>query len=166
MKGWYVAKSKPQKEVWLARSLGELDVDVYMPRVANRKRGRDVLESLFPTYVFCRFDLATSDWPSIRWASGLSYFLGTDGGPSVVPDELVDYIRDRVSQWNEGTHPDRSFKAGDGVVISNGPFAGLDGIFKNYMGSRRRCQILLQLVGRMTSIEINENDLALTVGAL
>ena len=166
MIGWYVAKSKPQKEGWLERSLSDFDVEVYFPRVVNRKRGRDVFQALFPTYLFCRFDPERSDWPSIRWATGLSYFLSADGGPSVVSDELVDYIRDRVSQWNAGTHPDRSFKAGDSVVISNGPFAGLDGIFKKYVSSRRRCQILLQLVGRMASVEINENDLALTVGAL
>jgi len=164
--GWYVAKSKPQKEGWLARSLGDFDVEVYFPRVVNRKRGRDVFQALFPTYLFCRFDPERSDWPSIRWATGLSYFLGADGGPSVVSDELVGYIKGRVSQWNEGTHPDRSFKAGDNVVISNGPFAGLDGIFKKYVSSRMRCQILLQLVGRMTSVEIKENDLALTGGAL
>ena len=84
----------------------------------------------------------------------------------MISDELVDYIKGRVSQWNEGTHPDRSFKEGDSVVISNGPFAGIDGIFKKYVGSRRRCQILLELVGRMTSVEIKENDLALAVGAL
>ena len=166
MKNWYVAKSKPQKEDWLARSLGEFGVDVYFPRLVNRKRGRDVLESLFPTYVFCRFDLERSDWPSIRWATGLSYFLGTDGGPSVVPDELVDNIKDRVSQWNEGTHPNRSFKPNDGVMVSNGPFAGFDGIFMKYVGSRRRCQILLQIVGRMTSVEIKEGDLALAVGSI
>ena len=166
MNRWYVAKCKPQKESWLTTSLSIHDVEVYVPRVVKRKRGRQVLEPLFPTYVFCRLDPSRSDWPAIRWSSGLSYFLGSDGRPSYVPDELVNHIKERVEEWNVGTHPGRTLKTGDDVLVNNGPFAGLDGVFNRYVSPKRRCQILLQVVGRMTPVEVEEKDLALKVGVL
>ncbi len=97
---WYVAKSKPQKEAWLTTSLTSLGVEVFYPRIISNRRGKRTLEPLFPTYVFCKFEVETPEWPAIRWSPGLSYFLGTDGHPTAIPDEIVDYIKDRISWWN------------------------------------------------------------------
>ena len=88
MKNWYVAKSKPQKEAWLQATLSDLGVDVFFPRIYARRRGYKRLEALFPTYLFCHFDINSPDWPAIRWAPGLNYFLATDGNPSRVSDDM------------------------------------------------------------------------------
>ncbi len=166
MKGWYVAKSKPQKERWLTSSLSSLGVEVYCPQIVGRRRGRSVTEPLFPTYLFCRFDPDTSDWPSIRWAQGLSYFLGVDGGPCRIPDDLVDYIRRRVEMWNEDEDSAQRLNAGDRIKIANGPFSGLEGIFQHYVSSRQRCLILVNVVSRFTAVEIPEGDLAMGLARL
>lgn len=166
MRGWYVAKSKPRKETWLEAVLPRLGVDVYFPRVMGRRHGKQVLEPLFPTYLFCRFDSESSDWPAIRWASGLNYFLSADGRPSVIPDDLVEYINRRVNIWNDGGDTAQKLASGDQVTIGSGPFRGLEGIFQGYISSGQRCRILLQVVGRLTSVQLDERDLAVALPRL
>jgi transcriptional antiterminator RfaH len=163
MSNWYVAKSKPQKEAWLTTSLSSLGVEVFYPRIVSHRRGKRTLEPLFPTYIFCKFDVNTPEWPAIRWSPGLSYFLGADGHPASIPDNLVDYIKERVKWWNnEGCSPQR-LKPGQHVVVSHGPFSGLEGIFQRHVSSRQRCRVLLQVVGRLSPVELEETDLSIAM---
>ena len=156
---WYVAKTKGQKESWVESVLTRMDVEVFSPRIVGRKRGKATLEPLFPTYVFCRLELDRPDWPAIRWAHGLNYFLGVDDIPVPVPDEMVEYLRRRVADWNGSVETTHRFSDGDPVTVAYGPFAGLDGIFQSYVRAGERCRILLQVVGRLSSVELREYDL-------
>lgn len=159
MEAWYVAKTKPGKELWveiyLTRKLG---VEVYLPlirRPAGKKAG---WEPLFPTYLFCFTNPMSAEWPAIRWMPGLSYFLGA--GQELVPvsGELINHLKQRVSWWNErGYLP--QFKPGERVMVTDGPFSGLEGIFQCYLPARQRCQILLQVLGRLTNVEIPAESL-------
>ena len=91
----------------------------------------------------------------VRWAPGLTYFLSSDGEPARLPQTLIDYLRQQISEEN---HPgaSRNLEIGDRVLVSDGPFAGLEGIFQRYMSSRQRCRILLETVGRLTAVELPE----------
>ena len=159
MSSWYVAKTKTQKESWVESVLSRMDVEVFFPRIVGHKRGKPTLEPLFPTYVFCRLERDRPDWPAIRWAHELNYFLGVDDTPTSVPDEMVEYLRRRVEDWNGSSETGHRFSDGDPVTIAYGPFAGLDGIFQSYVRAGERCRILLQIVGRLSSVELQEYDL-------
>ncbi|MCH7553324.1 MAG: hypothetical protein IIC82_04945 [Chloroflexi bacterium] len=156
---WYIAKSKPQREGWLMTCLSTLGVEVFYPTMLRQRRGKRVKEPVFPTYVFCRFDLRTPDWPSIRWAPGLNYFLGMDGRPSPVPEDLIEHVRRRSEWWNEVGFFSEELKPGDSVVVSSGPFAGIEGVFDRRINSRQRCRVLLKIVGRLTAVELPEYEL-------
>ncbi len=159
MSSWYVAKTKNQKERWLEFVLSRMDVEVFFPRIVSRKRGKETLEPLFPTYIFCRLERDRPDWPAIRWAEGLNYFLGVDGTPTSVPDELVEYLKGRVDDWNGSGSAVHRFSEGDTVTVAYGPLAGLAGVFQGYVKAGERCRILLQVVGRLSSVELPEYDL-------
>ena len=99
MEAWYVAKTKPRKEqlveTYLANSW---EVEVFLPTI-RRPLGRKAgWEPLFPTYIFCRVDPQSVDWPAIRWAPGLSYFLCTGQEP------LCD-LRDDLERHGMVVHP-------------------------------------------------------------
>ena len=157
MEGWYVAKSKPQQEGSLISFLSGWNVDVFFPKILSPGRARGVWKALFPTYIFCHLDPESSVWPAVRWAPGMAYFLNYDGVPTRVPQSLVDYLRQRVSQWNE-TGGARQLTQGDKVVVLGGPFAGFEGNFQYYMPSKERCRILLEVVGRLTAVDLPESD--------
>ena len=166
MERWYIAKSKPRKEAWLTTSLGCWGVEVFYPRTLCQRRGKRLLEPLFPTYLFCRFDLDTPDWLAIRWAPGLSYFLGTEGRPAVIPDDMVAFLKQRVEKWNDEDYSAQRLCPGDRVMIADGPFAGLEGIFQRRLGARQRCIVLLRLVGRLAPVEVPESGLTTAITGL
>lgn len=166
MKSWYVARTKPQKERLLEATLARLDVQSFLPRIMVHRRGKRVLEPLFPSYIFCRVEHDTPDWPAIRWAPGLSYFLGVDGSPTCVPDELVEYVGMGVDKWNSKDGSAQQLTRGDSVRVSNGPFEGLEGVFQSYANAHERCRILLHVVGRLTSVEVSATDLQMSPAVL
>ena len=163
MKGWYVAKSNARKENWLEKSLVQYNVEVYNPRIVVKKRGKQTTEPLFPTYLFCNFNPEGTDWPSIYRTPGLSYFLGGGGYPTQVSADLIDFIRQRVDNWNDGGYSPKHFKKGEAIRVANGPFAGFEAIFQGYIPSRQRCQIFVQIIGRLIPIELHQDDLAIAM---
>lgn len=163
MRGWYIAKSKPEKTQWMVSCLNSLGVETYNPEFIQWRKGAEVWEPVFPTYVFCKCGLDSARWPIVRWAPGLAYFLSVDGNPAEIDSKLVEGIRSKIEAWNAGGYRKR-YKPGDRLVVADGPFAGFDAIFQAYIPARGRCRILLQMVGRLTEIEVPESNLA--VGAL
>jgi transcriptional antiterminator RfaH len=159
MKGWYIAKSKPRKESSLITNLSHLGVETFFPRIVATKRGGQQLVPLFPSYLFCNFDASSPEWTAIRWAHGLDYFLNADGRPTPIPNEMVELIQKRVDIWNTHRGNGRIPNPGDRIRVVSGPFAGLEGIFEKHTNASNRCRILLQVVGRLTSVEINEDDM-------
>ena len=157
MEGWYVAKSKPQQEGSLISFLSQWDVEVFFPKILCPGPTKGIWKALFPTYMFCHLDPESSVWPVVRWAPGMRYFLNCDGVPSRVPQSLVDYLRQRVSQWSE-TGGARRLTQGDKVVVLGGPFAGIEGSFLRYMPSKERCRILLDVVGSLSTVDLPEWD--------
>ena len=137
-------------------NLSRMGIEVFLPRIQKpaAKPGR-LMEPLFPTYLFCRLDPLAPVWPMARWSHGLKYFLSADDQPSPVSEHLVDYLKDQVDRWNSGNIP-RHIRSGDRVEITSGPFAGLEGLFQNYIPSRQRCLVLLEVVGRLSTVELSE----------
>ncbi|MEE9261679.1 MAG: transcription termination/antitermination NusG family protein [Dehalococcoidia bacterium] len=160
MKQWHVARAKPHKESVLMAYLAHWGVEVFFPQVrrpAQKSGEGQRMEALFPTYLFCRIDRASSQWPVARWAMGLAHFLSFDGQPATVPDDLVEYLRDRVQEWN-GHNLQSRISQGDRVTVTLGPFAGLEGMFQQYVPSRHRCRILLESIGGLRSVELPESS--------
>ena len=151
---WYVAKTKPAKERFVEACLSELwGVEVFMPVIRRPEGKKASWEPLFPTYLFCHVDRQSDAWPAIRWAPGLCYFLSAGEELSPVPDELIVHLKQRVSWWNEGGYAP-SFAPGDKVVVTSGPFSGLEGIFQRYVPARQRCLVLIQIVNRTNNVEL------------
>ena len=159
MEGWYIAKTKPQKETSVINFLSQCDIEAFCPTVVSPGHSRAKSQALFPTYLFCHVDPESLIWPKVRWAPGMSYFLSCDGEPAPVPDTLVDYLRLRVAQLND-LGQIRQLSQGDRVLITGGPFTGLEGIFQRYMGAKQRCTIFLEVVGRLINVELSEWEVA------
>ena len=82
-----------------------------------------------------------------------------DGRPSPVPEDLIEHVRQRSEWWNEVGFFTEELKPGDSVVVSSGPFAGIEGVFDRRINSRQRCRVLLKIVGRLTAVELPEYEL-------
>ena len=164
MRDWYVAKVKPRGEQLVAWSLAASGAEVYAPDIVVLKRGRQVLEPLFPGYVFVQVDTAAALWRQIRWAQGVSYFLPGNLAPVPIGAAFVDDLKSKVERWN-GEGWATAFGMGDPVRIEAGPLVGLDAIFHRYVPGHRRCEVLVSLVGRDHRVSVDTRSLrALTLG--
>ncbi len=158
MRSWYVLKTKPRLEDQTSLVLQSRNLEVYLPKIALwMGRAPDgklrKQEPLFPGYMFARLDLKTTDWLLARSAPGVAYFLGFDGLPSPLPDDLVESVRLRAEeQQRRGWRP--SFRSGDRVVIVSGPMAGLEAIFEGALSPSGRSRVFVQMVSRLVPVTV------------
>ena len=157
MQQWLVAKTKPNKEASVIATLARWDVETFYPKVLVPARKGERLEALFPSYLFCHVDRSSPLWPRVRWAPGLSYFLGNDG-PSGMPEEMIDHLRERVQEWNHRRGV-QTLSRGEHVTVVTGPFSGMDGIFERSLSAHQRCQIMLNTVSGYMTVELPESGI-------
>jgi transcription antitermination factor NusG len=66
-----------------------------------------------------------------------------------VPDHLIHALRKRVEEVHAaGGELLRSIRAGDAVVIRDGPFQGYEAIFDERLSDNERVRVLLKLFQR------------------
>ena len=161
MSHWYVAKTKPRKERWVARSLEAMSVESYAPEIIAVKNGRRKLEALFPGYVFVHTEFGSPVWRLARWTQGISYFLPDQREPAPVGGDLVRKIRDGVVGWNNGGWQ-VAFSPGDRVRIDAGVLQGMDAIFQRYIPAGQRCEVLMTMMGHQHRVRVEIDSLRST----
>jgi transcription antitermination factor NusG len=153
---WYVLRSKPNKEEPLWREVGARGHEAFYPSVCVRPvnpRARKV-RPYFPGYLFVHVKLllvGAAAFNSLPYAQGLVSF---GGEPAAVPDELLAAIRLQVQEINAagGKEFDRRvtdahrLKAGDQVLINEGPFNSYKAIFNAHLDGSDRVRVLIQLL--------------------
>ncbi|GAB4489451.1 MAG: transcription/translation regulatory transformer protein RfaH [Thermodesulfovibrionales bacterium] len=154
MTGWYALYVKPGHEGSVASLLSRAGFEVLDPKIRLRKplkgKYRDVVEPLFPCYIFARFD-AEEHLRTMKFTRGVRYVVGKDV-PKKVPEELVAAIAGRLEN---GIMVPRQevFSAGDRVVIRDGPFANLIGVFERRISGKERAMVLLDVLNCRIDID-------------
>lgn len=157
-KAWYVLRTKPLKEEFLRDQLDLQDIEVYCPRIrvhAVNPRARKV-KPYFPGYLFVHVDLHQVSPSTLHWMPGASGLVSFGGEPALVPDSLIQVIRQRVNVIEKaGGEQLVSLKPGETVVIKDGPFAGYEAIFDISISGSARVRVLLKLLrSRQLAVEL------------
>jgi transcription antitermination factor NusG len=159
MKNWYVIQTKSKKEGEAASYLSTKGVEIFSPLmeafVTRNSRTTKELKSLFPGYIFGKFDLE-QDYPLVRWARGVKCVLSFGGYPTPVCGKIVEIIKERTDA--RGVVRVRSgYSANDVVRVKTGPLKDLLGIFERWVSDSERVRILLNLMGYQPSIELHHS---------
>jgi len=145
---WYAVYTKPKKEDSVAFSLQNIGIEVLNPKIKFRKFKRnrltDVIEPLFPCYLFANFD-KDKYAHLITYTRGVRYVVGKKN-PLVVQDEVVNVIKDGIEDNNIIVIKPSTFKNGDKVLIKDGPFKDFYGIFEKEIKGHERVMILLETI--------------------
>ncbi len=159
MMRWYALYTKPRKEHQVEAALRGQGIETYLPTVMRKVRRRDRPNRVvyFPCYLFARIDLAEVPRSSVDWMPGLRRIVGSGESPAVVDDEIVQLIRRRLDDLEEVGYG--GLKQGDRVRIISGPLRDLEAVFDQPMSAANRVRILLNVVGRMTPVEIDYSDI-------
>jgi len=160
---WYCIYTKPHYEDHVAQYLtNHWDLESFNPKLKTRKymRGRikEVVEALFPCYIFSCFDPA-KHYHMIKYTRGVRKIVGDQtGNPYIVDEEVIGQIQSRMKEGFIHIDPP-DFNEGDRVVVQEGTLKGLTGIFQRELKARDRVMILLNTLSYQASVEIEKGFL-------
>ncbi|MDT8410265.1 MAG: transcription/translation regulatory transformer protein RfaH [Wenzhouxiangellaceae bacterium] len=159
---WRAVYCKPRQESRAYLNLLNQEYDVFLPRLRSRKRIRgadtDLVEPMFPRYLFIALADYRHDWSPIRSTRGVVGLVRLGDEVPIVPADLIEELKTR---HDEGGAVDVTaagrFKQNDPVEITAGPFAGYRGLFEAATG-KHRAAILLEILNQQRRIQIPNRD--------
>ena len=111
-----------------------------------------MVEALFPNYVFARFVLQTS-LDEVRYTPGVNTVVHFGDRYPVVAEEEIAALREQFGTG--GARPVEELEPGQKVRIVGQAFVGLSGVVGECMSAKRRVNVLIELLGRTTLVELN-----------
>jgi transcriptional antiterminator RfaH len=161
--GWVCIRSQLKREDIAASNLKlKLGIEVFNPRLRvcrQTVRGTvNVIESLFPNYLFARFPLETC-LDEVRYTPGVARVVQFGDRIPVIADAVMRDLQARYDEsWEAAPAPD--LLVGEDVKIASGPFTGLNGTVFRTLAAGQRVQLLLDLLGRQTMVEVERAALS------
>jgi transcriptional antiterminator RfaH len=162
---WYCARTKARHEHIAAASVRRnLGLYVFQPRLRlERSTSRGlvrVTEPLFPGYIFVQCP-TSEKLNDIRYANGVNTLLRFGDRIPTIENSVIDELR----EWFRTAEPlavEAGLPRGTEVLLTHGPFHGLRALVTQYLPARQRVQVLLEILGRPTAIEIDRRFVART----
>jgi transcriptional antiterminator RfaH len=157
MKRWFVVSTKPKNEERAAGNLSSGGIDVLAPKLKVRKykdgKFIHVVEQMFPGYIFAKFH-PIDDFHLIKYTRGVKTIVHFGGKIVPVHDEIIAFIRRRLDD-GVATLEKKRFTKGEKILVKDGPFKGIGGIFEKELEGKDRVMILLDSVQFSLSVEID-----------
>jgi transcription antitermination factor NusG len=157
---WHVLHTAPNNEQRVCKVLTIEGLATYLPEYAPPRHTRpgSVRDKrhrwVFPGYVFFETPPHFTRWHVVRWAPGVRSLLQCDGDPAVVDDAIMARLRSGIASMRT-TPAAATFRTGQRVIIERGPLAMLDALFEGGLKAPDRVKILVYLLGRQVSVEID-----------
>jgi transcriptional antiterminator RfaH len=163
---WYCIHTRPQREQFVAEQLGTfLGLEVYFPTIrltkTIRRVRREVVEPLFPRYLFCRCEM-TADYRAVRYARDVIDLVSFGSQPVQVEEQLIDQIKSWAATTDLPSHAS-SLAAGEQVEITFGPMQGLHAVILDAQNDHERVAVLLSILGCDARLTIDRSLLARAV---
>ncbi|HJV74758.1 MAG TPA: transcription/translation regulatory transformer protein RfaH [Noviherbaspirillum sp.] len=143
---WYLLQTKPRQEFRALQHLQNQGFVCFVPTLQVEKIVRGKLqactEPLFSRYLFIRLGPANTNWASIRSTRGVSKLVAFGNRLATLPDVCIEALQ-------EAHHASfqRLFEPGERVAITQGPFAGLEGVYQLPDGEARAL-VLIDLMNQ------------------
>ena len=161
---WYSVWCKPRQESVAENNLQRQGYHVYLPRIRTKQRRRghwvDIVEALFPRYLFIQIDPFRCSAAPVRSTRGVVGLVHFGREPAVVQDSIIETLlqgEDSASGLHRDNRP--LFCVGDPVKLMDGPLAGMEGIFAQQDGDKR-VLVLLELLGKTNKIRVSRDSVA------
>jgi transcriptional antiterminator RfaH len=166
---WCCARTKPKHEHIAAATLRRnLGLDTFLPRLrierATRRGAVRTIEPLFPCYLFvnCVVDESLNE---IRYANGVSSLVRFGGKISIVEDAIIEELQN-CFEADEPMTVEHRLIPGSEVSVTGGAFDGMRAHVLRNLPARRRVQILLDILGQPTPVEVDRTAVVLTENTL
>ena len=159
---WFCLRSQPKHEHIAAAHLRKMGgVEAFLPRVRFQRATRQgpawTTEALFPNYLFARFDWQSS-LRQVQAARGVSSVVHFGARWPVIETGVIAELQ--AAFGAEALHTIAAdLRPGDAVHIAEGSFCGLRAVVTRLMPGRERVAVLMDFLGRQTTIELPRHAL-------
>jgi transcriptional antiterminator RfaH len=155
---WYCARTKPKHEHIAAANVRKnLKLEVFNPRLRlERATKRGIVRSvepLFPCYIFVRC-VIEEKMNEIQHTNGVSSLVRFGQKIPKVGDSIIEDLQ-KYFEAEEPMAVEDALAPKDEVIIADGAFAGMQAKVLRVMPATRRVQILLDILGGPTSVEVD-----------
>jgi transcriptional antiterminator RfaH len=166
---WYCARTKPKHEHIAAANLRKnLSLEVFHPRLrierATQRGVVRIIEPLFPCYIFVRC-VIEDKLNEIKHSNGISSMVHFGHRIPKVADSIIEELQE-CFETEEPMTVENRLSPGDEVTVAEGAFAGMNAFVLRNMPARRRVQVLLDILGRPTPVEVDRISLVLARNSL
>ena len=161
---WYCVRTKSKHEHIAAANLRtNLNLEVFHPRLrVERATQRGVIrvtEPLFPCYIFIRCVLEDKV-NDIQRTSGVSGLVRFGQKIPHVADSSIEELQE-CFLFSETMTVESRLAPADEVTIADGVFAGIKAFVLRVMPAQKRVQVLLDMLGRPTPVEVDRSSVVL-----
>ena len=161
---WYCARTKPKHEHIAAANVRKyLGLKVFHPQLRVERSTRRGLvrtvESLFPCYIFVNC-VIQDHLNEIRYTNGVSSIVHFADRIPTVSDTVIEELRSCFSA-EEPMAVEERLEPGADVVIGEGAFSGMHAHVLRVMSAGKRVQVLLDILGRPTAVEVDRRFVSL-----
>jgi transcriptional antiterminator RfaH len=159
---WFCLRAQPKHEHIAAAHLKTMaGVGVFLPRIRFQRTTRQgrvwVTEALFPNYLFARFNWQQS-FRQVQSARGVSTVVHFGLRWPVIEPAVIEDLQRTVG--DEEVHViATTLQPGDVVEIAEGAMRGLRAVVSRVLPSRERVALLLEFLGRQTTIEVPRHQI-------
>jgi len=157
---WFAVYTKPRQEQIALLNLERQSFECYLPMAEDpqqrrRARHKGRHEAMFPRYLFLNADTERQSLASVRSTRGVVGLVRAGFELIKIPAAIIEGLMARRDSATGLIAIDSiGLNNGDKVRVFDGPFAALEGIFKEHRG-RTRSLLLLEILGRETAVEID-----------
>jgi transcriptional antiterminator RfaH len=160
---WYVIYTRPRQEVRAESNLKAWGIETYLPKIredrGNRYTGDRswLIKPLFLRYFFARFRFKSLG-PKIRYTRGVQEIVSFGETPTPIDDEIIKLIQSQQDELGYVKLED-GIAPGDEIVVKDGVFKGIHGIFERSLSNSDRVVILLKAIQFQARIIVDRDAL-------
>ncbi len=158
---WFLLKTKIRQEKRATENLRRQHAECYCLEILVEKisRGKksQVIEILFPGYIFVNFKNPASSTHAVKNTRGVQDFVSFGGSPAQVPSALIKELKEKTKP-QENLLISNLPKTGDKLKIIDGPLNGMSVVFFQPNGDRR-AEVLLDMMNQRVKASIEYSNL-------
>ena len=156
---WFAVYTKPRQEQVALENLERQGFRCFLPMAVNpyqrRTERKPRIEPLFPRYLFLNAVADQQSLGPVRSTRGVCTLVRFGVQLAQVPQIIVDAIGRRLDPATGLVQLQPvPVKVGDKVKVFDGPFAGIEGIFRQRKG-KERALLLVSMLGTQSTVEVD-----------
>ena len=156
---WFAVYTKPRQEHIAREHLERQGFHCFLPLAVNpyqrRSERKPRVEPLFPRYLFLNAVPDQQSLGPVRSTRGVCTLVRFGMQLATLPERVIETILQRRDPNSGFVQLDPvPVGTGDKVRVFDGPFAGIEGIFKERKGENRAL-LLMSMLGTESTVEVD-----------